>query len=124
TYLRKITDVLFKLINANKEMHRERYLYQQLLFPAKLKFFNEFMMKLYIMGLDEIGQLDNKEKRMQIARDLIFSKYYHESAVVLKSKLEEDGGNMKEFGISLEKEYDRYGNENNIKTEREDFEKC
>ncbi|KAI5170314.1 hypothetical protein PAEPH01_1329, partial [Pancytospora epiphaga] len=123
-YLKRIADAVNNLINMTEGMHRERYLYQQLLFHPKFNFFNNSMMVLYIMGLDNIGQLNNKEKRLQIARDLIFNKFYYESIIKLRSELMKIKGNISEFGTSLIEEYKRYKNETDIENERIALKNC
>ncbi|KAI5168526.1 hypothetical protein PAEPH01_0207 [Pancytospora epiphaga] len=119
TYVERINRIFVKLIEATKGMQRERYLYQQLLFHPKFEFFNNCLMKLYIPGLSKIGQLDNEERRVQIARDLIFNEYYYESAAKLSPELVEGKGNIEKFRIALVKECERHGNECIINNERE-----
>ncbi|KAI5177024.1 hypothetical protein PAEPH01_2433, partial [Pancytospora epiphaga] len=119
TYVKRINSIFIKLIKGNKEMQRERYSYQQLLFHPKFKFFNNYRIKLYILGLGKIDQLDSKERCVQIARDLIFSEYYYKSAMNLNSELVEEEGNLEKFRIALMEECKRYGNESIIKNERD-----
>ncbi|KAI5170048.1 hypothetical protein PAEPH01_1206, partial [Pancytospora epiphaga] len=119
-----ITNIFHKLINVNKTLYRECYLYQQLLFHPEFEIFNTSMMRLYISGLNDAGQFDNKEKRIQIARDLIFNEYYYKSVVELKSLLKEAKGNLREFRISLVEEDERYENEADMEKERDVFKKC
>ncbi|KAI5178361.1 hypothetical protein PAEPH01_2545, partial [Pancytospora epiphaga] len=92
--------------------HREHYLYQKLLFHPKFELYNNFLMKLYIENLNKLGLFNRKEKRMQIARDLISSKYYNESAIKLKPILMK-GENIycSEFTECLKEEFERYKNE-------------
>ncbi|KAI5169724.1 hypothetical protein PAEPH01_0945 [Pancytospora epiphaga] len=118
TYVERINSIFMKLIKGNKEMQRERYSYQQLLFHPKFKIFNNRQMKSYILGLSKTDQLDSKERCVQIARDLIFSEYYYESAAKLSSELVEDKENLKNFRIALVEECERHINESIIKNER------
>ncbi|KAI5183263.1 hypothetical protein PAEPH01_2930, partial [Pancytospora epiphaga] len=96
-YIERITGSLSKLICVNKNLHRECYLYKQLLFHTKFKIFNGPMMPSYISSLDKAGQLNNKENRVQFARNLIFNEYYHSSAVSLIPLSLGAKENVKEF---------------------------
>ncbi|KAI5168755.1 hypothetical protein PAEPH01_0393 [Pancytospora epiphaga] len=121
SYVRKITDIFLSLINTNEGLYREHCLYQQLLFYPKFDICNNSMMKSYILGLSKAGQLDNKERRMQIARDLIFNKFYCKLAMKLPSKLIKAEGTLKEFRKSLEEECECYKNATDIENERKLF---
>ncbi|KAI5180279.1 hypothetical protein PAEPH01_2720, partial [Pancytospora epiphaga] len=66
-------------------MHREHYFYQYLLFHPRFKIFNGAYILDYVNGLNKIGRFNNGEERDQIARDLVFSEYYHEAAIELKN---------------------------------------
>ncbi|KAI5179279.1 hypothetical protein PAEPH01_2610, partial [Pancytospora epiphaga] len=123
-YIIKITDTLFDLISANKMLYRERYLYQQVLFHPKFKLFKNSSMKPYIFGLDDVRQLDNKDKRMQIARNLIFNKFYYKLTIKLKFMLLKYKGNLGEFRKCLEKESNRYKNETDLENERVALKNC
>ncbi|KAI5175280.1 hypothetical protein PAEPH01_2144, partial [Pancytospora epiphaga] len=123
-YFRRIADILDNPYSMNKNLYRESYLYQQLLFHPKFKIFNDNKLIKYISGLNEIGKLDNKEGRTQIARDLIFNEYYHESAVKLKLELIGAKGNLEEFRRCLVEECKRYEKEATIENEREALKSC
>ncbi|KAI5169964.1 hypothetical protein PAEPH01_1132 [Pancytospora epiphaga] len=123
-YVKCIVNIFHKLISVNKTLHRECYLYQQLLFHPEFEIFNNHFMVAYILSLNDTGQLDNKEKRVQIARDLIFNEYYYKSVVELKSLLKGVKGNLREFRISLLKEFKLYKNETDMEKERDVFKKC
>ncbi|KAI5169663.1 hypothetical protein PAEPH01_0898 [Pancytospora epiphaga] len=121
-YHKRITSIMHKLITVEKRMYREHYSYKYLLFHPKFEIFNNYLMAEYIEGLNEIGQLDSKEKRLQIVRDLLFSRYYYESAE--KLELGEAEGTLKEFEICLKEEREHYKNKIDIEKEREIFEIC
>ncbi|KAI5172480.1 hypothetical protein PAEPH01_1756 [Pancytospora epiphaga] len=123
-YIKIITKILLNLINTNQALYRERYLYQQLLFQPKFEPFNNSKMNLYIFGLNDIGQLDNKERRIQIARDLMFNKFYLKSAVELKTRLIGNEKNLEELRMRIEMEYKRYENEACLESERKAIENC
>ncbi|KAI5177068.1 hypothetical protein PAEPH01_2458 [Pancytospora epiphaga] len=110
-------------LNTDKGMYREYYLYQQLLFHPKSAFFNCSIIS-YVLGLDKIGKFAYKERRIQIARDLIFSEYYYKLAVKLMCALSESNGDLRKFGMCLENECRRYENETTIETERNAFKNC
>ncbi|KAI5169415.1 hypothetical protein PAEPH01_0690 [Pancytospora epiphaga] len=123
-YVKRITSLLFDLKDKDEKMYREYYFYQHLLFHPKFEVFNNSMMKSYIKNLNATGQLDTKERCVQLARDLIFNEYYCESAVELSSKLSKSIGKLKEFGIYLEAEYKHFRNETEIEIERKVLRNC
>ncbi|KAI5170311.1 hypothetical protein PAEPH01_1328, partial [Pancytospora epiphaga] len=108
-------------------MHREYYFYRHLLFYPRSSIFNGMYMSSYIEGLSKIGLLNSKEQCDQIARDLVFSEYYHEAAIELsKSMLEkfEMVPGLVEFKKSIKKELEIHKNEEAIEKERVLFRKC
>ncbi|KAI5169729.1 hypothetical protein PAEPH01_0950 [Pancytospora epiphaga] len=123
-YIERITSIYIRLINRNKEMQRECYLYQQLLYHPKFELFTNYAIKSYILGLNKTGQLFSEKKCVQIARDLIFSKYYYESAVNLELVLIKTEGPLGKFKKSLEEECKQYGNLTSIENERMALENC
>ncbi|KAI5169353.1 hypothetical protein PAEPH01_0642 [Pancytospora epiphaga] len=118
-----IINTLFDSINMNMGLYRERCLYQQLLFYPKFKFFKDFKMKQYIYNLNNTGQFNNNEKRVQIARDLIFNKFYYESVVESKSRPFKPDENLWKFRKNLIEECKRYKNKIDIENEREALKK-
>ncbi|KAI5175275.1 hypothetical protein PAEPH01_2139, partial [Pancytospora epiphaga] len=127
SHITKFYEYFSKLnIKKNATMHREYYFYQRLLFHPRSIMFNDTFMLSYIKGLSKIGRLNSKEQRDQIARDLIFSGYYHEAVVELKDnsvKFKKEP-RLVEFKNSIEKEYNSYKNKEAIETERLMFKKC
>ncbi|KAI5170458.1 hypothetical protein PAEPH01_1447 [Pancytospora epiphaga] len=126
-YIIKIHGSFSKLnIKKNAMMHREYYFYQRLLFHPRSIMFNNIFMLSYIEGLSKIGRLNSKEQCDQIARDLVFSEYYHEAVMKLKDEIVEfeKEPSLVEFKNSLEKEYNFYKNKEAIETERLMFRKC
>ncbi|KAI5176585.1 hypothetical protein PAEPH01_2383, partial [Pancytospora epiphaga] len=124
SYVKSITVTLSDLVNTNNVLYREQYLHQQLLFQPKLKVFNNYSMMPYVWGLYNTGYLDNKERRIQIARDLIFNKYYYKSAMKLKIWSIGFEGSLEEFRIGLIEECNRYENETDLEDERDALKNC
>ncbi|KAI5170323.1 hypothetical protein PAEPH01_1336 [Pancytospora epiphaga] len=123
----KIHRILAKL---NKKegitMHREHYFCQRFLFHPHFRIFNDFSMLGYIKALSKTGQFNNKAQCDQIARDLVFSEYYHKTAMRLKNmpKIFGKEPELVEFKKSMEKEWEIYKNKENIEVEREMFRRC
>ncbi|KAI5168756.1 hypothetical protein PAEPH01_0394 [Pancytospora epiphaga] len=123
----KIFEVLFKLNNKGSIiMHREHYFCQHILFHPQCKIFDGDHMSNYIKALSKTGQLDSKEKCNQIARDLVFSEYYHETVVKVKANLRNSVmcPKLNEFKKCIERECREYKKKGAIEIEREMFRSC
>ncbi|KAI5178517.1 hypothetical protein PAEPH01_2564, partial [Pancytospora epiphaga] len=127
---RHTTKIYEDLVRLNTSggiiMHREHYYYRRFLFHPRFMIFNGIFMLGYIESLNRIGLLNNKKRCDQIARDLVFNKYYYEATMELTNILEELKNMLElvEFKKSLEKELETYKDKGNIEKEKALFIKC
>ncbi|KAI5174810.1 hypothetical protein PAEPH01_2100, partial [Pancytospora epiphaga] len=117
-YVTKMHEDLVNLIaKGGIIMHREYYFYRRLLFHPQFRIFNGMSMIGYIEGLNKIGLLNNREQRDQIARDLVFSEYYHKATKEILECSPKKGFWLLEFKKSIEKELEIHKNKEDIEKE-------